>query len=385
SPAMPATNARDYFIQASALAKETVVVNGKTKDESDAPLTTSELGLLSQSNQPAFKMLHEGFAFPYQEPPARSFSALFPYYAKERHLARALAFDARYKTARGDWAGATNSSLDSVQLGEMVPRGGVLIGMLVGVACQAIGRRQAWKAVPHLTGPQAQSAARRLEQIRARHVPFADTLQEEKWFTQAAMQETFRHPGWRGSLGDLSGGTAGKFQQAQLWFTSKRAILTNYTRYMDQAIANARQPYGAHLADPATPNDPFNQILIPVFSQARFNDARSETENSLLLVSLALQAYKSDHGAYPPALSALVPAYLKVIPDDPCAASGPLHYKLSGSKYVLYSVGPDGKDDGGKPIFNPSRQPPTRPGALDQRYQVENDSTGDIVAGVNMP
>ena len=67
---------------------------------------------------------------------------------------------------------------------------------------------------------------------------------------------------------------------------------------------------------------------------------------------LALRAYRLEHGAYPATLAALTPAYLKQIPNDPFAASGPLHYKRQGSKYVLYSIGPDGKDDGGKPIFD---------------------------------
>ncbi len=43
--------------------------------------------------------------------------------------------------------------------------------------------------------------------------------------------------------------------------TGKRGIMANYTRYMDGWIANARQPYAAHLPAPATPSDPVNQVM----------------------------------------------------------------------------------------------------------------------------
>ena len=60
-----------------------------------------------------------------------------------------------------------------------------------------------------------------------------------------------------------------------------------------------------------------------------------------------------------------------------------MHYKRIGSKYVLYSIGPDGKDDGGRPIFDSSKPPPPAGSERDYRYKVEQNSSGDVVAGVN--
>ncbi len=264
--------------------------------------------------------------------------------------------------------------------------------MLVGDACQAIGRRHAWEIVDHLNAAQARAAARRLEGIQADHVPFADTMQEEEWEGQAGLLELMQQHDWPGNMGNLSNleddGMAAAWQKKgyllRIRLMGKRTIMANYTRYMNQEVANARQPYAAHPADPPIPSDPMSQILLPVFTKVRFNDARSSTENALLLTLLALRAYRLDHGAYPAALSALAPNYLKAVPDDPFALSGPLRYKNLGSKYLLYSVGPDGKDDGGKPIFDAAKPAPTVPGYLDQRYQMEAGSQGDIVAGVNV-
>ncbi|MHC5540499.1 hypothetical protein ACYOEI_19950, partial [Singulisphaera rosea] len=48
---------------------------------------------------------------------------------------------------------------------------------------------------------------------------------------------------------------------------------------------------------------------------------------------------------------ALTPGLLSAIPSDPFAAKqGPLVYRNTGSGALLYSVGPDGKDDGGTPV-----------------------------------
>ena len=67
---------------------------------------------------------------------------------------------------------------------------------------------------------------------------------------------------------------------------------------------------------------------------------------------------------------------------DPFAAQGALRYRRDGAKYVLYSVGPDGRDDGGKPIYDKTK-PVSSDGSERPRYFVEQNSVGDIVAGIS--
>ena len=53
--------------------------------------------------------------------------------------------------------------------------------------------------------------------------------------------------------------------------------------------------------------------------------------------------------AIPGKLSELAPAYLKALPNDPFANyKPPFCYKRTGAHYLLYSIGPDGIDNGGK-------------------------------------
>ena len=122
------------------------------------------------------------------------------------------------------------------------------------------------------------------------------------------------------------------------------------------------------------------------YSQARFSETLAVAQNALLEVTLALRAYQLAHGRYPAQLSALVPGYLHAVPDDPFALSGPLRYTLHGQQCVLYSVGPDGKDDGGVPSADGQGTPwkPLPGGGRVNQPWLTDKSTGDIVAGVNI-
>jgi len=62
---------------------------------------------------------------------------------------------------------------------------------------------------------------------------------------------------------------------------------------------------------------------------------------------LALAAYRADHDEYPEDLAALTPRYADKLPADPYALDKPLCYRRQSSGYLLYSVGPDGLDQGG--------------------------------------
>ncbi len=81
----------------------------------------------------------------------------------------------------------------------------------------------------------------------------------------------------------------------------------------------------------------------------RVNSIRhaAKMQFDLTLLATALAAHKAERGEYPAALAELKPEYLKTIPND-LFIEKPLHYTRTADGYVLYSVGPDMTDDGGK-------------------------------------
>jgi len=64
-------------------------------------------------------------------------------------------------------------------------------------------------------------------------------------------------------------------------------------------------------------------------------------------VMLALERYRQGRGEYPAELDGLVPKWLPAVPRDPFSGE-PFKYRREGLKYVLYSVGPDRADNGGR-------------------------------------
>jgi hypothetical protein len=91
----------------------------------------------------------------------------------------------------------------------------------------------------------------------------------------------------------------------------------------------------------------FSAISIPNFSRAVETALRNETDRQMLLTAIAIKRYELRHGRVPVDIEALAPAILTVIPYDPMSGKA-LGYRQNGDGgFVLYSVGEDGKDDGG--------------------------------------
>ena len=325
---LPVPNAFDYYAKAGAALLHSDQITLALDPLHPMPLAVQEH--LVRENAPALALVREGFAFPYMNPAQRIATYTAPYYSTDRQLARLLRVEGRTKVARGDWNGAMQSDLDAVRLGQDIPRGSVLIGMLVGVACQSVGRRDVWDSASHLSAPQAKSAALRLESIAPRRVPYSDVMQQEEYFGQSVIQAIMHSHNWRDRL--LSPSPVTAFDQ--------------YTRYMDSLIQDGRKPYALKVSPPLEPTNGTARIVVPILGGARLRDTDNQAQNALLTVTLALRAYTLEHGNPPDTLAALIPAYLSKMLDDPFALSGPLCYTRTGQNYSLYSVGPDGKDDG---------------------------------------
>jgi hypothetical protein len=70
----------------------------------------------------------------------------------------------------------------------------------------------------------------------------------------------------------------------------------------------------------------------------------------LLTAELAARCYRSDQGRAPSSLEQLVPKYLQRVPLDPFNRGRPMIFLPQGTNWLLYSVGEDGVDDGGKRV-----------------------------------
>jgi hypothetical protein len=98
-------------------------------------------------------------------------------------------------------------------------------------------------------------------------------------------------------------------------------------------------------------------VAIPNCLKASGTAVNAETERQMALAAIALKRCQLRHGKLPANLEALVPEFLTALPWD-YMSGRPLCYRLKeDGSYMLYSVGLDGKDDGGDPTPTPGGAP----------------------------
>ena len=140
------------------------------------------------------------------------------------------------------------------------------------------------------------------------------------------------------------------------------ALLDGVTTLADcreaQSFSGTKR-FGEHLtALVGFPHYPENWVSHHVSDLWSCYTARCKLEAGLTM--LALREYHRQHGDYPDTLDRLVPEYLPRLPLD-YGDGETLRYRLTDDGYVLYSVGDNGRDDGG----DTSREGPSRPRGLD--------------------
>lgn len=115
---------------------------------------------------------------------------------------------------------------------------------------------------------------------------------------------------------------------------------------VDQRLAEMKQ------SPLASARYPLLTVLFPALSRATAMGETATMRRDGTLVALAAELYRRHTGAWPPTLAALTPRYLPAVPLDRCDGL-PLRYRLLADRPVVYSIGGDRDDDGGRPPHGP--------------------------------
>jgi hypothetical protein len=94
-----------------------------------------------------------------------------------------------------------------------------------------------------------------------------------------------------------------------------------------------------------------SKLFLIAYSPAITKETSSVAYLRTSIAAIAVERFRLAHGRLPENLNELVPQFLSTVPDDPFDGQ-PLRYHRLAKGYVVYSVGADGHDDGGreKPI-----------------------------------
>jgi hypothetical protein len=314
--------------------------------------------------------------------------ALLPSVQKCRELASILTARAMLRVGEGKTDEAWADVLACHRLARLVSRGGTLIEGLVGVAINQIAHNTglAWLEAAKPTADQARARLKDLQTLP----PFKAAAElidtGERCMGMDALQGMRR-----GGAGLVDGFEANqptpeerKALEMIDWAEMEKSCNEHYDRMvaalrladraarekafdkLDAEYAAARKLtnddgpfnfaalaklFGGPKADPKEISRKIAETLMGLLAPAvrKVNGAfeRAEQVGRNQELAFALAAYRADQGKYPARLADLAPRYLPAIPGD-LFAGKPLAYRVEGKGYLLYSVGQDGKDDGGR-------------------------------------
>jgi len=363
-------NAADYITEAFSHyqkleeAEETElmpVVGGAELPARTEPLAQETKDLIAQhlaDNQEALELLHKGAAIEHSRYPidlSKGFEALMPYLADFRTGAKLLKLEAAMHAENDKPQLAADSITTMLGLARSLSKEPVLISQLVRFACQGL----AVSALEHVIN--------KTEFTDEQLIELSKTLAEGEDFS--AMTRTFA--GERCAGVSIFKMPAAKILQLVDGSSSQLTVLA-ITLYKFAGLAdmdaimyldlmndymNAIQLPSHERRDAADAIDAkfetkpkiyiILRMIMPALSRVATIDIRTTAQLQTAQAGLAIERYRLATGSLPTTLTELRPTYLDSIPKDPFDGKD-LRYEKLEAGFVVYSIGEDGSDDGGK-------------------------------------
>ncbi len=318
--------------------------------------------------------------------PSNLIGTLLPSVQKCRELAAALACRATLRIQERKFDEAWQDIIACHRLGRLNTRGATLIESLVGYAIIQIASKVTltYLQFADLTPKQVMARLAELQKLQSL-MPLADKVHTgERMMGLDALQAIMRGTNPEALLG--VGGTTGptakqlRAMKKMNWSTTMQTMNKGYDqiaaalRLKDRAAREkAFDKIDARLAATKeqmkklekldlqdkkneeklgkmvaqTIGDVLMGMLTPAFRKVKGAEDRITQVTANLQIAFAMAAYHKSNGRYPAKLADLAPKYLATVPDDVFTGK-PLIYKPTEKGYLFYSVGQNGKDDGGR-------------------------------------
>jgi peroxiredoxin len=315
-------------------------------------------------------------------------ACLLPSVQKCRGLASTLCARAMLRVGESKYDEAWQDLLACHRLGRLVGRGGTLIEGLVGIAIDNVASSAdlAYLEAIRDDGRKIESCMNDLQKLP----PFPPLADKINWAERFSLLDSIMMVDRHGLkyLEALSDGNAKDanpladeiaelilkdidwdpaMRNANKWFDRMAAAADRTDpmarrkewQQIDHELRNLRAKVVEsgglgeailNLEDGKVRGAALGDVIISLVMPATYKiqnatDRRTQTQENVM-VAFALARFHCDHGKYPKQLDELAPKYLKQIPQDIFSGKS-LLYGRTDSGYILYSVGLNGKDDGG--------------------------------------
>lgn len=373
-PASLTNNAFFIYQAAGRLLTTDAERQALTREPGKDPVDVIEYVLRANTN--TLILLRMGFRYPCRFP-SLPWSEIGKDFSAFTDVSTLLTLEGELQERQGDWAGAARSHLDNIRFGEDLCRGTPVIGRLVGIACAARGVFRLGRILHQLDAANSRFIVAKMRDTLDQTTDILETIRNERDITEEELRELFQTPDWRFGFtydlwntnqppkgfierwfyDDAEGRTDGEklryFSEVWLhsWTRSKRSIVREALKFHDDWLAAAssmtRPPIGG-VGLPSEPKDVFlRRFLGSSFISAWSNQLKIISQFKLLQTAAALRALQLEEGRLPDSLANLVPTFLDEIPRDPFVPDQHIQYRLKDGGVVLYSCGPNGRDDNG--------------------------------------
>ena len=345
-------NAASLYLQAADIAEPKGSNTGGwqyTDADWTDPADIARLTRFVNERKEALKLLRQATARPHARFDvdwSNPVTALFPHYSRLRSNARFVSAAAVVSAHGGDQAEA----LERLQIGFTATRhmrddAPGTIGLLVGVAVDAITLRAAEHVMKQGPPPEAEARALAEDLLKMDfHEWYRDTAAAERVFGLAYFDMMETNPE------DFIG------EDAPLMAIETHIPMWRCADEMQflEAMATYEQwasdPLRVRRQQPASiPQAPswamLTNMMTPTYSRAGTKAELEESRRRLFATALGVEVYKQKRGTYPQGL-----ADLKAIDWPPCEDSltgKEFIYERKGDVYRLYGVGSNCQDDGG--------------------------------------
>lgn len=278
-----------------------------------------------------------------------------------RELGRLFACRALRRAAEGDVTAAFDDLLAGRRLGRLASQGPAMMDTMVGCTLDAI-TAEAERVILRSCRPGAPELKRYLAELQKLPpiADFAERIEYSERFTYLEMIQSLRTAGGRWARVDLTEAS----REGNRWFDRAVAAcrlpkgvarLDELKRIRDD-LAVLRRKYESRGGPDRDELDAIDDDELGEYCVMKFfpgvpyvyeSFTGCEQRFELSKIAVAIMLFRGEQGRYPSTLDDLRPRYFDEIPGDRFS-DAPLHYRLEGDGFLLYSVGPNRNDDGGE-------------------------------------
>ena len=310
---VPVPNGLDDIVAAAKELEKSSILSMAAE-----PSSTDELAAEVAKYAGAYQRLRQGLSrdvgpefWTHEEDLADVYNASVNNLMRMRWAARALMREAELAQQQNRHNDAVRIALENVRFGQVISRDALMVDYLTGRAIEEIGDQSLYQSLPHLNAEQCREAIAALVEVERRREPIDEVLRRDRI--------------WEEHVGG--------------WF----------------------HRFCQLLSDSLPSKDSGNTSRFHAFKGLK------DAVTRLLILELAVLEYRLERGELPDRLEQLTPEFLDELPIDPFDSEGrPLRYVRTDDGFLIYSIGEDGKDDGGRL--------PARKG----RYVTNENGDGDL-------